>query len=65
MGEGNSRLVFRFAVLAVAAGFLLGLAVKPDKHRKLCLHGESSTMVEVRHGKTVVIQPATLSGCKP
>ncbi len=85
MGEGNSRMVLRFAVLAVAAGFLVGLAVKPspttqrgsDKQADQngsrvrvpaglrCLHGESSTMVEVRHGKTVVVQPATLTGCKP
>ncbi len=65
--------MIRLAILVSCIGFLVGLAVKHDAGTEIkpatttqaCTHGESSTMVEVRGGKTVVVQPPTLTGCLP
>ena len=70
--------MFRMAVAAVLTGFLIGLwdhHERPQVRIKQqavtttvtvpCTHGESSTMVVVRGGKVVVVQPPTLTGCLP
>jgi hypothetical protein len=68
--------MLRLAILVSCVGFLAGLVVNGNDPTQVysknqaatttvCSHGESSTMVEVRGGRVVVVQPPTLSGCLP